>query len=132
MLGALNVAELALQNKGLLSASPSRVGDMENPTFFCFFVYAPPPSNTPSAVHGLSTSARSRQQQTYSSSNNSAHLSGVVFVASSPVMGGAYPKPSTFMTTTGSVYLGEVLVAGIGVLPTVATVVVQSHAFSSG
>ncbi|MEP4445487.1 MAG: hypothetical protein ABJ059_18860 [Hyphomicrobiales bacterium] len=33
VLGALGVAELARKNKGLLSASPSRVGDMENPTF---------------------------------------------------------------------------------------------------
>ena len=32
VLGAINVAELALFNKGLLSASPSRVGDTENPT----------------------------------------------------------------------------------------------------
>ena len=36
VLGALNVADLALKNKGLLSASPSRAGDMENPTFFRF------------------------------------------------------------------------------------------------
>ena len=34
MLGAFKVAELVLLNKGLLSASPSRVGNMENPTFF--------------------------------------------------------------------------------------------------
>ena len=33
VLGALNVAELALKDKGVLSASPRRVGDMENPTF---------------------------------------------------------------------------------------------------
>ena len=31
VLGALNVAELAKKNKGLFSAPPSRVGDMENP-----------------------------------------------------------------------------------------------------
>ena len=37
VLGASNVSELALKNKGLLSASPSRVGDMENPTFLLFF-----------------------------------------------------------------------------------------------
>ena len=38
VLGALNVAEQALKNKGLFPASPSRVGDTENPTwFFVFF-----------------------------------------------------------------------------------------------
>ena len=60
VLGSLNVAELALKNKGLLSASPSRVGDMETTTFlYCFFVKSPPPSNTPSLlyVHGFSTLA---------------------------------------------------------------------------
>ena len=39
VLGALNVAELARINKVLLSASPSRVGDMENRTF-SFFVFS--------------------------------------------------------------------------------------------
>ena len=57
MLGALDVAELALKNRGLLSASPSRVGYMENPTFSMFFVNSPPPSNTPSAVHEFSASS---------------------------------------------------------------------------
>ena len=40
-LGAFHVAELALFIKGLLSVSPSLVGDMENPILyvynFCFF-----------------------------------------------------------------------------------------------
>ena len=38
VLDALNVAELALKSKGLLSASPSRAGDMENPTCFIIFL----------------------------------------------------------------------------------------------
>ena len=36
VLGALNAAELTPKNKGFLSASPSRVGDLENGTFFFF------------------------------------------------------------------------------------------------
>ena len=34
VLGAMKVTEWALKNKGLLSASPSRVDDIENPTLF--------------------------------------------------------------------------------------------------
>ena len=58
VLGALNVAELALNNKGLLSASSSQVGDMKKPTLCFLFVNSPPRSNTFSAVHRMSTSAK--------------------------------------------------------------------------
>lgn len=43
VLGAFNVAELALFNNEMLAASLGRVGDMENPTFdfkYSFFFYA--------------------------------------------------------------------------------------------
>ena len=63
-------ADLPKKHKGLLSASPRRVGDMENPTFF--FVNSPPPSDTTPAVHMFPTSAEEaaadmQQQQEYTS-----------------------------------------------------------------
>ena len=108
-LRAFHVAEPALKNKGLLSASPSRVGDMENPTFFCFFFRAKliarhPRTRfeAPSAIHTFSTSAKvavaatadlqqQQQQRTYSS-NSSTHLSAVVSVAPNPFDGKCTPN----------------------------------------
>ena len=40
VLGAFKAAELALLNKGLISAFPSRVGNMENPTFFFKHIFS--------------------------------------------------------------------------------------------
>ena len=69
LLCALNIGELAVKNKKLFSASPSRVGDMDNP--ICFPINGSPPSSTLSAVHMFSTSgeaaagAEMQQQHQY-------------------------------------------------------------------
>ena len=39
VLGAYNVAKMALKNKGLLSAWASRVGNMGNPTFLVLLCF---------------------------------------------------------------------------------------------
>ena len=132
VLGALNIVELALKNKGLLPASPSRVDDMENPTCFWFFVNSPPPSNTHSAVHMFSISAEKVAAVIIvaaADSNNSSITPiyvGYRICCAKPFDGWCTPN-TEHVRDHNRVRLsqGEFGIPSIGVIP------IQSHALSS-
>ena len=97
VLGALNIAELALRNKGLLSASPSRVGDIENPIFdSLFFSYI---ACRPLLYVCFQPQQKKQQKQQQHTAATVQHLSAVVSVAPSPLRGCVHLPPSTFVTT---------------------------------
>ena len=117
VLGALNVAELALLGKGLHSASIRRAGHLEHPNFvfvlflqffvlFCFVcknMARYPPSLEPPALFLLDplSSCSSRSSNSRSSSRNTAAAAGAVYSSSSTHLPSAISLAAASRVQTG-------------------------------